>query len=241
MKISGTSTLDAPVDKVWEAMLDPAVLARCLPGCESLSVIEEDRYAMAVTAGVAAIKGTYAGEVALSEKVEPHSLTMKASGVGAPGTIDADVRVRLTPSAGGGTDLTFDADASVGGAIGGVGQRMLAGVTKKMAGQFFTALDQDIAGLLPVRAPAAGRVAVPGAVAAPGVPGPAAAPGVAGPEAAPGVAGAGVPGQVYAGRPAAHRGGFDLGSGSGFALGAVVGGLLALAGVALGARIGRRR
>lgn len=226
MKISGTSTLDAPVDKVWEAMLDPAVLARCLPGCESLSVIGEDRYAMAVTAGVAAIRGTYAGEVALSEMVAPHSLTMKASGAGAPGTIDADVRVRLAPSAGGGTDLTFDADASVGGAIGGVGQRMLAGVTKKMAGQFFTALDQDIAGLLPVGAPAAGPVALPGAPAAPGV-------------AAPGAPGA--PGQVYAGRRAAAPGGLDLGSGAGFALGALVGGLLALAGVALGARIGRRR
>ena len=74
---------------------------------------------------------------------------MQASGAGAPGTIDADVKVQLAPSAAGGTDLSYDADASVGGAIGGVGQRMLAGVTKKMAGQFFTALDRDIAGLPP--------------------------------------------------------------------------------------------
>ena len=147
MKISGSSTLESPVDKVWEAIQDPAVLARCLPGCESLAVIGEDRYAMSVTAGVAAIKGTYAGEVSLSDKVAPSSLTMRASGAGAPGTIDADVKVQLAPSAGGGTDLSYDADASVGGAIGGVGQRMLAGVTKKMAGQFFTALDRDIAGL----------------------------------------------------------------------------------------------
>ena len=82
---------------------------------------------MSVTAGVAAIKGTYAGEVSLSDKVAPSSLTMRASGAGAPGTIDADVKVQLAPSADGGTDLTYDADASVGGAIGGVGQRMLAG------------------------------------------------------------------------------------------------------------------
>ena len=61
MRISGSSTLEAPVDKVWEAILDPAVLARCLPGCETLAVIDEDRYAMSVTAGVAAIQGTYAG------------------------------------------------------------------------------------------------------------------------------------------------------------------------------------
>ena len=216
MKISGSSTLEAPVDKVWEALLDPAVLARCLPGCDTLSVIDEDRYAMSVTAGVAAIRGTYAGEVALVDKVETESLTMKASGAGAPGTVDADVKVRLSPSPTGGTELVYDADASVGGAIGGVGQRMLAGVTKKMAGEFFTALDQEIAGVVPVAAAATG-----GAPAEP--------------------SGGAAEGAVYAGRRApAAGGGLDLGSGAGFALGALVGGLLALAGVALGARIGRR-
>ncbi|WP_392544689.1 carbon monoxide dehydrogenase subunit G [Oryzobacter telluris] len=215
MKISGSSTLDAPVEKVWEAIQDPAVLARCIPGCETLTTLGEDRYAMSVTAGVAAIKGTYAGEVSLSDKVTPSSLTMKASGAGAPGTIDADVKVRLAPSAAGGTDLSYDADASVGGAIGGVGQRMLAGVTKKMAGQFFTALDRDIAGeRVAVAAPSATGAAAPAAGGAP----------------------------VYAGRNASATATANLGldSGAGFALGVLVGGILALAGVALGARIGRR-
>jgi len=218
MKISGSSTLESPVDKVWEAIQDPAVLARCLPGCESLAVIGEDRYAMSVTAGVAAIKGTYAGEVSLSDKVAPSSLTMRASGTGAPGTIDADVKVQLAPSAGGGTDLSYDADASVGGAIGGVGQRMLAGVTKKMAGQFFTALDRDIAGL----SPAGGEPA-----------------GVAGTAGVTG--GRPASGAVYPGRAATANANATLNpdNGAGFALGVLVGGLLALAGVALGARIGR--
>ena len=221
MKISGSSTLESPVDKVWEAIQDPAVLARTLPGCESLAVIGEDRYAMSVVAGVAAIKGTYAGEVSLSDKVAPSSLTMRASGTGAPGTIDADVKVQLAPSADGGTELSYDADASVGGAIGGVGQRMLAGVTKKMAGQFFTALDRDIAGL----APAGGEPA-----------------GVAAPADAAGVAGARpASGAVYPGRAATANANatLNLDNGAGFALGVLVGGLLALAGVALGARIGR--
>jgi uncharacterized protein len=216
MKISGSSTLEAPVDKVWEAIQDPAVLARCLPGCESLAVIGEDRYAMSVTAGVAAIKGTYAGEVSLSDKVAPSSLTMRASGAGAPGTIDADVKVRLVSSAGGGTDLSYDADASVGGAIGGVGQRMLSGVTKKMAGQFFTALDRDIAG------PPAGGGELAAATAGSG-------------GAAP------TSGAVYPGRAATANANAtpSLDNGAGFALGVLVGGLLTLAGVALGARIGR--
>ncbi len=220
MKISGSSTLEAPVDKVWEAIQDPAVLARCLPGCESLAVIGEDRYAMSVTAGVAAIKGTYAGEVSLSDKVAPSSLTMRASGAGSPGTIDADVKVSLVPSAGGGTDLSYDADASVGGAIGGVGQRMLAGVTKKMAGQFFTALDRDIAGLTLVGAGPDGAAVTAGAG-----------------DAAP------ASGAVYPGRAATANANatLNLDNGAGFAVGVLVGGLLALAGVAIGARIGGRR
>jgi hypothetical protein len=213
MKISGSSTLESPVDKVWEAIQDPAVLARCLPGCESLAVIGEDRYAMSVTAGVAAIKGTYAGEVSLSDKVAPSSLTMRASGTGAPGTIDADVKVQLAPSADGGTELSYDADASVGGAIGGVGQRMLAGVTKKMAGQFFSAVDADISG---VRVPAPSAPAAVTPTAAPGIP-----------SAAP---------VTYAGRPAptAPFAGRD------FALGVVTGGVVALVGVVVGWAIGRR-
>ena len=222
MKISGSSTLESPVDKVWEAIQDPAVLARCLPGCESLAVIGEDRYAMTVTAGVAAIKGSYAGEVSLSDKVAPNSLTMRASGAGAPGTIDADVKVQLVPSAGGGTDLSYDADASVGGAIGGVGQRMLAGVTKKMAGQFFTALDRDIAGLPPLGAGLAGAEPAGVAVGAEG--------------------GAPASGAVYPGRAATANANatLNMDNAAGFALGVLVGGLLALAGVALGARIGRK-
>ena len=151
MKIAGTAALKATPQQVWDAFHDPEVLARCLPGCESLTETGPDAYAMTVTAGVAAIKGTYDGTVALTDPEPPGQFRMRAKGAGGPGTVDADVLVRLSPSAAGGTDLAYDADATVGGVIGGVGQRMLAGVTKKMAGQFFEAVDDDIAG---VRKPA---------------------------------------------------------------------------------------
>lgn len=219
MKISGGTTLNAPVDQVWEAIQDPAVLARCIPGCEALRTVAEDRYAMSVTAGVAAIKGTYAGEVSLHDKVTPSSLRLKATGAGAPGTIDATVMVRFAASAAGGTELTYDADASVGGAIGGVGQRMLAGVTKKMAGQFFTALDQDIAGVL---VPAGATTAL-GAPVAGGVP--------AASET------------VFQGRQstANANASISMDSATTFGAGALVGGILVAIGVLIGSRLGRRR
>lgn len=225
MKISGTNSLTASVDQVWGAMLDPAVLARCLPGCETLTTTGQDQYAMRVTAGVAAIKGTYTGEVAITDREEPDqdssaSLRMKASGSGAPGVIDAVVDVVLVPGERGGTVLTYDADATVGGTIGGVGQRMLAGVTRKMAGEFFTALDTDIAtgGTVPDRGEVA---AAEGGAAAMVSPEPGA-------------------GAVYVGR-APSPGGFDLGDAKGFVLGTVLGGALVAVGVLLGSRLGRRR
>ena len=80
MKISGTAALKASPQQVWDAFHDPEVLARCLPGCESLTEVGPDEYAMTVTAGVAAIKGTYEGKVALHRPQPPGQFTMKAQG-----------------------------------------------------------------------------------------------------------------------------------------------------------------
>lgn len=137
MKVNGSATLDAPVERVWDALRDPAILVRTIPGCQRLETIGDDAYKMTVTAGVASIKGTYVGEVALTEPEPPNFVVLRARGQGAPGMIDATVRVRLSAT-GTGTRLDYDADATVGGMIGGVGQRMLVTVAKKTAGEFFT-------------------------------------------------------------------------------------------------------
>ncbi|HET7398944.1 MAG TPA: carbon monoxide dehydrogenase subunit G [Intrasporangium sp.] len=224
MKITGTATLSASPRQVWEAIHDPAVLARCLPGCESLTETGPDSYAMRVTAGVAAIRGTYDGTVRLLDPQPLTALRLKAAGAGAPGTVEADVAVRLAAAPDGGTQLTYDADAAVGGPVGGVGQRMLAGVTRKLADQFFTAVDADIAGPRP--AEAVGAESVDGATS-----------GAVEPQRTPRTyAGSASPGR---GQAPPWRRGAPLET-AGFAAGVALGGLLALAGVALGARIARR-
>src|SRR5205823_13340624 len=122
-----------PRDRVWAALNDPAVLVRTIPGVERLEALGEDRYRMSITAGVASIKGTYLGNVALTDPSPPGAFTLKASGAGAPGTVDADVRVILEDGADGSTLVSYAADAVVGGPVGGVGQRVLAGVAKETA------------------------------------------------------------------------------------------------------------
>jgi carbon monoxide dehydrogenase subunit G len=145
MKVSGTATLSAPPQRVWEALNDPAVLVRTIPGCQRLEAVGDDSYRMTIAAGVASIKGLYQGEVSLSEQHPPDAFVLTAAGTGAPGTVSARVLVSLA-EAGGGTTLTYDADAIVGGMIGGVGQRMLTGVAKKTAGEFFSAVDDVLCG-----------------------------------------------------------------------------------------------
>jgi carbon monoxide dehydrogenase subunit G len=170
MKVNGSVSVAAPVPDVWKALRDPAVLARTIPGCERLDEVGPDTYAMTIRAGVASIKGTYAGQVALSDPEPPHAFTLRARGQGAPGTVDATVRVRLS-EADGGTRVDYDADATVGGMIGGVGQRMLASVGKKTAGEFFSAVEHAIVRPVPAGAPEPAAAAVtPAAPVAAAVP-----------------------------------------------------------------------
>lgn len=161
MKFTGENVLAAPVEQAWDALLDPAVLVRTIPGCEKLEATGENAYAMTVTAGVASIKGTYAGSCELRDLVEHESLVMKLDGAGAPGTIGATVNVRFTPE-GSSTRISYDADAVVGGMIGGVGQRMLTSVSRRMAGEFFGNVDGVLAGTAPAPAAVAGAPAPTG-------------------------------------------------------------------------------
>jgi carbon monoxide dehydrogenase subunit G len=145
MKISGSNVIAQPVDKVWEAILDPRVLVATIPGCSRLEETGEHRYAMTVTAGVAAIKGTYSGSCSLSDLKEGESLVMRLQGAGAPGTVDASVDVAFDDLGAEGTRVSYEADAVVGGMVGGVGQRMLSSVSKRMAGEFFSNVGDAIA------------------------------------------------------------------------------------------------
>ena len=176
MKFTGDATLNAPVEKVWSALLDPQVLVATIPGCERLEATGENAYAMTVTAGVAAVKGTYAGSCELSDLQLHESLVMRLQGAGAPGTIGADVSVGFSDGGNGTTTITYDADAVVGGMVGGVGQRMLASVSRRMAGEFFGNVDAVLSGAAPALAaapaaaapaPAVGTEAAPGVFVAP--------------------------------------------------------------------------
>ncbi|MGY2081499.1 SRPBCC family protein [Modestobacter sp. SYSU DS0657] len=216
MNLDGSAVLSAAPEQVWSVITDPAVLARTIPGCESLQQVGEDSYTMVVSAGVGAIRGKYAGEVRLSDLSFPKSYVMHASGSGGPGSVRATVQINLTPS-GDGTELTYSADAVVGGAVAGVGQRMITGVAKRMAGQFFAAIDKEltepnvVAEVTPL--PVVRDAAEPSAEAAP---------------------------VTYAAKAPAAAGGWVPAEAKPLLVGAAGGGLLTLLGVWVGYLLGRR-
>jgi carbon monoxide dehydrogenase subunit G len=145
MNIVGSNIVPFPVEMVWDSILDPRVLVATIPGCDRLVATGDHSYDMTVTAGVAAIKGTYLGSCVLSDLKDNESLVMRLTGAGAPGTIDATVKVFFGEAEPGVTRIDYDADAVVGGMVGGVGQRMLTSVSKRMAGDFFGNVAQAIA------------------------------------------------------------------------------------------------
>lgn len=143
MKVTGSHQLRASRKQVWDALQDPAVLVRTIPGCRELEEVSTDTYVARVHAGVASITGTYDGRVVLSDQDPPSSYALRATGSGDPGTIDATATVRLIERDDG-TEISYDADAVIGGAIAGVGQRVVAGVAQRNAADFFDAVDRHL-------------------------------------------------------------------------------------------------
>jgi carbon monoxide dehydrogenase subunit G len=141
MKLEGSYEIAAPREQVWEAFLDPERLRQAIPGCEKLEAVGPDEYKATMKVGVGAVKGTFEGKVRLADKQPPESYRLLVDGSGAPGFLRGDTVITLADS-GSGTRVSYSADVQVGGLIAGVGQRMLGGISKMMADQFFTGMSE---------------------------------------------------------------------------------------------------
>jgi carbon monoxide dehydrogenase subunit G len=142
MKIEGTHQVSAPRDRVYQALVDPEVLQRCIPGCERLDKTAENTYSVTIRAGIGAIKGVFTGTVRLEDMRSPEHYRIVVEGKGIPGFLkgsgDLDLEIQ-----GEGTLIKYTGDLQLGGTIASVGQRMIQGTAKMMASQFFTALEAE--------------------------------------------------------------------------------------------------
>ncbi len=142
MKIEGTHQLSAPRERVYQSLVDPAVLQRCIPGCERLDLTGENTYSATIRAGVGAIKGVFTGTVRLEDMRRPEHYRIVVEGKGAPGFLKGSGNLDLEAE-GDGTLIKYTGDLQLGGTIASVGQRMIQGTAKMMASQFFTALEAE--------------------------------------------------------------------------------------------------
>lgn len=131
--------LAEPPERAYAMLLDPAVLAKAIPGCESLEKIGEDEYKMKMKMALAAVSGAFDGKVKITDKNPPSSFRMEVEGAGKIGFVKGGGVLTLAPAAEG-TTVTFDGDVQVGGTIAAVGQRLIDTTAKMMIKKFFDRL-----------------------------------------------------------------------------------------------------
>ncbi|MFL6201905.1 MAG: SRPBCC family protein [Thermoanaerobaculia bacterium] len=146
MKIQGTHTFEAPRERVWRALLDPAVLARTLPGCEKLERVGENDYQGVLNVQVGPVKGQFQGTLVLTDVRPLEGYHMKLDGKGPAGFMSGEGDLKLT-DAGGSTALAYDIDSQVGGRVAAVGQRLLESSAKSITRQGLEGLARELAAM----------------------------------------------------------------------------------------------
>ena len=144
MKIQGNHEIHGRRDLVYNALIDPATLKRCIPGCESLDKTADDTYVARLKVGIGPVKGSFKGNVRLEDMQPPAHYRMIVDGKGVPGFVKGTGDFNLDERDGG-TTIAYTGEMQVGGVIAGVGQRMIEAAAKMLAGQFFKALEDEVA------------------------------------------------------------------------------------------------
>jgi carbon monoxide dehydrogenase subunit G len=158
MEMTGEFRIPAPRQRVWEALNDPEVLKQCIPGCQALEKVSDTEFNGRVVASVGPVRATFGGKVTLSDLDPPQSYTISGEGSGGvAGFAKGGAKVNLAED-GAATVLTYAVQAQVGGKLAQIGSRLIDGVARKMAGDFFGCFATAVAAAEP--APAAAEAAL---------------------------------------------------------------------------------
>jgi len=146
MEMTGEQLIPLPQAEVWRGLNDPEVLKACIAGCESIERVSDTEYRVVMVAAVGPVKAKFNGRLVLSDLKPPNSYSLSFEGSGgAAGFGKGGAEVSLKTE-GAGTRLSYSARASVGGKLAQVGSRLIDGVARKMADDFFAAFNEKLAG-----------------------------------------------------------------------------------------------
>lgn len=144
MDISGSYTLKAPRERVWECLLDPDMLQRTIPGCEKLEQTGPDEWRMRVNIGIAAVKGVYEGTLRMTDRVAPEQYRMVADGTGARSVLHGEGTLKLESPEPNTTVVNYQGQAQINGPLAGIANRVAPSVSKMLLKQFFGRFQQEM-------------------------------------------------------------------------------------------------
>ena len=146
MEILGSQTIPATQEQVWDALNNPDVLKKCLPGCESVEQTSPDLFKVKITTAIGPLKAKFSGTLQVTEAKPPESCVLIFEGQGGAvgfGKGSSSVTLKTVPD---GTELSYSAKAHVGGKLAQIGSRLIDSVAKKMSDDFFKAFNQELGG-----------------------------------------------------------------------------------------------
>ena len=137
MEMNGERRIPAPRQTVWERLNDPETLKQCIPGCESVDKLSDTEFTAKVVARVGPVRANFTGKVTLTDLDPPAGYTISGEGQGGvAGFAKGNAKVALSDKDGG-TLLSYDVDAQIGGKLAQLGQRLINSAAKKTADDFF--------------------------------------------------------------------------------------------------------
>jgi len=146
MEIVGEQLIPRPQSLTWSSITDPQVLKACIQGCESMDKVADNEYALVMSAKVGPVSAKFKGKITLADVDAPNAYTLIFEGQGGvAGFAKGQANVRLSPE-GEATRLQYTAKATIGGKLAQVGSRLVDGVAKKLAENFFTKFNQHVSG-----------------------------------------------------------------------------------------------
>ena len=145
MKIDGRYLFQGAVEQVWDLLTDPRALQHCTPGCKKLEQVGNDEYRATLEIGVGPIRGSYEGKICMTEKEAPRRYKLLVEGSAAVGFVRGEGILTFEKQENGETVIIVNGDATVGGLVAGVGQRLMEGVAKQTMGQFFKCMQGQLA------------------------------------------------------------------------------------------------
>jgi uncharacterized protein len=144
VNFAGTQTIAAPIEKVWDFLMDPYQVGPCMPGFQAVEVRDPQTFKVRVGVGIAAVKATFTMDVRMVELEPPTRATGKAHGMAPGSAVDITSAMSLREAGAGTTTMQWSADVVVSGTLASLGARLLTSTAQKMTAQFFTCLQRKL-------------------------------------------------------------------------------------------------